>query len=74
MKAIYGVFKNEDIYKMHTYRDAIRLFRCLCLYPGTETRIFSIHNDSKLNGVGAIACAIDSPNDDLKEMVQNMVE
>ena len=72
---IYGVFKNEDIYKMHTYRDAIR--GCLgayVLYPGTETRIFSIHNDSKLNGVGAIACAIDSPNDDLKEMVQNMVE
>ena len=69
------MFKNEDIYKMHTYRDAIR--GCLgayVLYPGTETRIFSIHNDSKLNGVGAIACAIDSPNDDLKEMVQNMVE
>jgi hypothetical protein len=37
-----GTFKRGDLYKMHTYRDAISSARSVwILYPGTETRFFS---------------------------------
>jgi predicted component of viral defense system (DUF524 family) len=36
-----GVFKPEDIYKMHTYLDAIPLAKSAwILYPGSELRFF----------------------------------
>ncbi len=36
-----GTFKRADLYKMHTYRDAIPDARSVwILYPGTETRFF----------------------------------
>jgi predicted component of viral defense system (DUF524 family) len=36
-----GVFKRVDLYKMHTYRDAIPTARSVwILYPGTELRFF----------------------------------
>lgn len=60
-----GVFKRGDIYKMHTYRDAIVNARSVwILYPGTEFGFFSAdgekpsyhpaHLTPVLNGVGAI--------------------
>jgi uncharacterized protein len=62
-----GIFKRGDIYKMHTYRDAIPAARTVwILYPGTESRFFHRHSGpatifpgqalpDDLDGVGAIA-------------------
>jgi predicted component of viral defense system (DUF524 family) len=58
-----GVFKHGDLYKMHTYRDAIRDVRSVwVLYPGTEARFFSASRGPLgepsvfccLDGVGAL--------------------
>jgi predicted component of viral defense system (DUF524 family) len=56
-----GTFKRADLYKMHTYRDAIAGTRSVwILYPGSECRFFSIEGlrrDSLVgnpDGVGAI--------------------
>ncbi len=57
--------KLADLYKMHTYRDAIDGARSVwILYPGTETRYFGVDGRSavvdvtalpvRLNGVGAV--------------------
>jgi predicted component of viral defense system (DUF524 family) len=38
-----GTFKRGDLYKMHTYRDAIPRSRSVwALYPGNDLRFFSI--------------------------------
>ncbi len=69
-----GAFKSEDIHKMHTYRDAIRACRgAYVLYPGSETRIFSLDGARDLDGVGAIPCAINGENLDFKEIVGRLV-
>jgi predicted component of viral defense system (DUF524 family) len=48
-----GTFKRADLYKMHTYRDAIPRARSVwVLYPGTQERFFSAGGE--LDGVGAI--------------------
>jgi predicted component of viral defense system (DUF524 family) len=59
-----GTFKRGDLYKMHTYRDAITGANSVwILYPGTETRFFSVAGGvatswrslpTSLDGVGAI--------------------
>ena len=59
-----GKFRRGDLYKMHTYRDAIRLAESVwILYPGTETRFYAAngHRTSDfqsvsppLSGVGAV--------------------
>lgn len=51
-------YKQEDIDKMHTYKDAINnVYGAFILYPGLKTEIFPCHNCQKghFNGVGAIA-------------------
>lgn len=52
-----GKYKNEDIDKMHTYREAINdVFGAYILYPGTTTQFFSWPDGrSEFEGVGAIA-------------------
>jgi uncharacterized protein len=63
-----GTFKRGDLYKMHTYRDAIPHARSVwILYPGTEFRFYSVKGgmltvpsgggESPLEGVGAIPLA-----------------
>jgi predicted component of viral defense system (DUF524 family) len=63
-----GTFKLVDLYKMHTYRDAIRAARSVwILYPGTETRFFSTDGyrvtsaaeplPIRFHGVGALPCS-----------------
>ena len=58
-------FKRGDLYKMHTYRDAIPEARSVwILYPGSETRFFSMEGPTvvqkmedlptHLDGVGAV--------------------
>jgi predicted component of viral defense system (DUF524 family) len=59
-----GIFKNEDLYKMHTYRDAIAQARTAwVLYPGDEFICFSAHGEElkdpgalgpQVSGIGAI--------------------
>lgn len=59
-----GSFRNEDLYKMHTYRDAIAQARTAwILYPGNEFICFSAHGeklqkpealDTDVSGIGAI--------------------
>ena len=58
-------FKRADLYKMHTYRDAIPSAHSVwVLYPGTETRFFGIGHTrwdgtgrppEPLEGVGAVS-------------------
>jgi predicted component of viral defense system (DUF524 family) len=52
-----GKYKDEDIDKMHTYREAINdVFGAYILYPGTTTKFFRCPNGrSAFEGVGAIA-------------------
>jgi uncharacterized protein len=59
-----GTFKRGDLYKMHTYRDAIPNARSVWIvYPGDEVRFFSVAGETAVNvrslpneldGVGAI--------------------
>lgn len=60
-----GTFKRGDLYKMHTYRDALPDVRSVwILYPGTESRFFSpdegemsqlrITAPVRMDGVGAL--------------------
>lgn len=60
-----GTFKRADLYKMHTYRDAIPTARSVwILYPGTEGRFFSAMAGAGaglgpiLDGVGALPAAL----------------
>ena len=50
-------YKEEDLDKMHTYRDAIKdVFGAFALYPGEKTIIFPPHRaNSPFQGVGALA-------------------
>lgn len=48
-------FINEDIYKMHTYKDAIEnTLGAYVLYPGRIKKIFQEENDKIIPSVGAI--------------------
>lgn len=54
-----GTYKNADIYKMHTYRDAIPGARSVrILYPGDDSCFFNEEAtaESGLDGVGAVPC------------------
>ena len=50
-------YREEDLDKMHTYRDAIRnVFGAFALYPGEKTIVFPPHRaKSAFQGVGAVA-------------------
>ncbi|CAN5196325.1 hypothetical protein BH24GEM2_BH24GEM2_08600 [soil metagenome] len=50
-----GTWKKADLYKMHTYRDAIpQAHSVRILYPGTEERFFEFSQDHPGQGVGAV--------------------
>lgn len=49
-----GRAKRADLYKMHTYRDALGARSVWALYPGTDQRFYSAHNASVLDGVGVV--------------------
>lgn len=49
--------KKEDIYKMHTYREAIeRVQAAYVLYPGTAAAVTFYRADEERHGIGAIPC------------------
>ena len=72
----HGVFKRGDLYKMHTYRDAIESAESVwVLYPGTVSRFYSTDGqtvsdfgsiDGSLRGVGAIPLNPLSARDQLR--------
>jgi len=54
---VTGTFKPADVYKMHTYRDAVGgAFAAVAVYPGTETRLYpqAIEDFTERGGVGAL--------------------
>jgi predicted component of viral defense system (DUF524 family) len=56
-----ATFQRADIYKMHTYRDAIPDARSVwALYPGTETRFYRAHDAApgEYDGVGAVPARV----------------
>lgn len=61
-------FKNEDIYKMHTYKDAIEgTHGAYVLYPGRKKKIFQEKPDKKIPSVGAFPLTPGkSANDEVK--------
>ena len=67
-------FKKADLYKMHTYRDAIRGCRgAYVLYPGEETQIFYVDETGSLEGVGALSCCVGRENGDLEDFVASII-
>ena len=63
-KGLNGVYKRDDLYKMHAYKDAIYNVRsAFVLYPGDATVFFSSNGNKfenlseidNIDGVGAIA-------------------
>jgi predicted component of viral defense system (DUF524 family) len=49
------VVKHADLYKMHTYKDALGIALAVVLYPGTEERFYwEDKEEEKEAGVGAI--------------------
>ncbi|MGP8190237.1 MAG: DUF2357 domain-containing protein [Methanobacterium sp.] len=63
------IYKYADVYKMHTYKDAIiGSLGSYVLYPGSETRIFKEKSPNLLPSVGAFSL---TPGDDnLKEEIK----
>ena len=64
------VYKKGDLYKMHTYRDALRAQAVFILYPGNEFRAYQVQGGSVSNpaqlspffeGVGAIDLQVGKP-------------
>jgi len=72
-----GVFKRADIYKMHTYRDAIPMARTAwVIYPGTEHLFFAHPVDkgegAALDGVGAVPLDTGGPGDALLNLTEEL--
>jgi predicted component of viral defense system (DUF524 family) len=56
-----GRTKNDDLCKMHTYRDALPAVRtAFVLYPGTERLVFRSHESRGHGAVGAVPLRPDS--------------
>lgn len=76
-----GVFKHADLYKMHTYRDALSVPSVWILYPGDEFRFFEAPDggqivrdctglSSQLDGVGAIPLRPGEDSHELRHVVR----
>jgi len=76
-------WKEEDIDKMHTYREAIRnVVGAYILYPGEEAIAYPTHNSGRLyEGVGALplkpeagARPVQRHLDDIKRIIQDFIK
>ncbi|MDD4703955.1 MAG: DUF2357 domain-containing protein [Bacteroidales bacterium] len=73
-------FKYDDISKMHTYKDAIKLARgAFVVYPGTESKVY--YEDESIpkteyQGVGAFGLRPGRTKNvnEIKEVIQNILE
>jgi len=77
-----GKFKSGDIYKMHTYLDAIGAAQSsFMLYPGTRFRFFSPQGGSEVprnlgpgsHGVGAVPCLPGAGCPELRELLEQLL-
>jgi predicted component of viral defense system (DUF524 family) len=69
-------FKNGDIYKMHTYKDAIEGVKIACiLYPNKDTGRDKVFWESELDstGVGAFSLLPDVEPTGLKNMLKEII-
>lgn len=70
-------FKNEDVVKMHAYKDAILdTVGAYVLYPGDRKRLFYEDMDNKLESVGAFPLSPGenkNQKEDLKEFIVSML-
>ncbi len=78
-----GVFKQADLYKMHTYRDALSVPSVWILYPGHDFRFFEDRADGRivktpgelglpLEGVGAIPLRPGEEPLELREVMHSL--
>ena len=67
-------FKNEDIVKMHAYKDAIlNTIGAYVLYPGTDYEIY--YENNKLNSVGALGLIPgDEKTDKIKQLIMILID
>jgi len=74
-----GIFKLTDLYKMHTYRDAISEAQSVwIIYPGTETRVHTPSGNqasdfgklsAPLEGVGAVPLQPAAPKSEIGDLL-----
>lgn len=73
-----GTFKRGDLYKMHTYRDAIPGARTVwVLYPGDQRRFFSANDRDAVagrDGVGAVPLVPLSDARELNELLSQLLK
>lgn len=78
-----GKFKHQDIYKMHTYLDAIGTAQSsFMVYPGTRFRFFSPDGGSDLpdnlgpgsHGVGAVPCLPGDGSPELRALLEQLLK
>lgn len=63
--------KNDDIVKMHSYRDGIEMtVGAFVLFPGENKRIYSVDCENPFSGVGAFPLNINHEHD---EEIRNMM-
>ena len=77
MKFYDDSFKNDDVVKMHAYKDAIEdTIGAYVLYPGEDRQIF-YENDNKLESVGVFPLNPGENKDkeeSLREFIIEMIE
>ena len=69
-------YQEEDLDKMHAYRDAIRgVFGAFALYPGQKATVFPPHRyESPFEGVGAVALKPVAGNQAKPEHLENLTK
>jgi hypothetical protein len=79
-----GIFKQADLYKMHTYRDALGVPSVWILYPGDDFRFYEARRDGvdvklpsglrhPIDGVGAIPVKPLVEAEELREVIRTLL-
>ncbi len=68
-----NTFKKQDVHKMHTYRDAIDgCLGAFAVYPGSNTKLFSLNSEKPFRGVGAVSLMPQRVNKDLENLIHSL--
>jgi uncharacterized protein len=69
-----GNAKDEDILKMHAYREAIHnIWGAFALFPGIEDQVFDKSSEFPYEGIGAIALKPNHPKDRLCRIIRTFL-
>jgi hypothetical protein len=61
--ATSSTFKRDDVYKMHTYRDALsHVHTALAVFPGTDTGP-TLYGDGELGSIGGVGAVPLAPGE-----------